>query len=53
MEPCFAMNGLYFCFMFDGCLYFSINAYAALKMSMGAVDATKATLAFVTMSHKL
>ena len=24
------MNGLYFCSMLDGCLYFSISAYAAL-----------------------
>ena len=36
MEPCFAMNGLYFCFMLDGCLYFSISAYAALKMNSGS-----------------
>ena len=35
MEPCFAMNGLYFCFMLDGCLYFSISAYAALIMNIG------------------
>ena len=26
MELCFAMNGLYFCFMLDRCLYFSISA---------------------------
>ena len=31
MELCFAMNGLYFCFMLDGCLFFSISVYAALK----------------------
>ena len=31
MELCFAMNGLYFCFMLDRCLYFSVSAYAALK----------------------
>ena len=29
-ELCFAMNGLYFCFMLDRCLYFSISAYAAI-----------------------
>ena len=34
MELCFAMNGLYFCFMLDGCLYFSISDYAALKMNI-------------------
>ena len=34
MEPFFAMNGLYFCFMLDGCLYFSISAYAALNYKM-------------------
>ena len=51
MEPCFVMNGLYFSFMFDGCLYFSISAYAALKWTSGAIDATRVTLAFVTMSQ--
>ena len=30
MELCFAMNGLYFCFMLDGCLYFSISALIAV-----------------------
>ena len=34
MEPCFAMNGLHFCFMLDGCLYFSISAYVAFKMNV-------------------
>ena len=34
MEPCCAINRLYFCSMLDGCLYFSISAYAALKMNI-------------------
>ena len=29
------LNGLYFCFMLYGCLYFRISAYAALKMNVG------------------
>ena len=55
MELCCAINVLYFCFMLDGCLYFSISAYAALtvKWTSRDVDTTKPTLAFVTMSHKL
>ena len=36
MEPCFVINGLYFSFMLDGCLYFSITAYAALKLNIGS-----------------
>ena len=51
MEPCFVINGLYFSFMLDGCLYFSISAYAALKWTSGAIDATRVTVAFVTMSQ--
>ena len=54
MELCFAMNGLYFCFMLDGCLYFSVSAYAALKNEhRDPFKQQNATLAFVTMSHKL
>ena len=34
MEPCCVMNGFYVCSMLDGCLYFSISAYAALKMNI-------------------
>ena len=34
MQPCCAMNRLYFCSMLDGCLYFSISTYAALKMNI-------------------
>ena len=30
-----SLNGLYFCFMLYGCLYFRISAYAALKMNSG------------------
>ena len=38
MELCFAMNGLYFCFMLDRCLYFSISALRLmqrLRMNVG------------------
>ena len=48
------LNGLSFSLMLDGGLYFRISAYMQhLKWTSGSVDTTKATLAFVTMSHKL